>query len=149
MIELEDNSRLLNSLKEKIKLIEESLKVPKLKEELAVLEKESLEPEFWNDQENSSKVFAKIKNLKRKIEAFEKYNSELENLLEMNDLLQIDYDKDLAEELINNSKKLEKSLENLEIETLLSGKFDSNNAIITLHPGAGRNRVSRLGTNAL
>ena len=137
MIELEDNSRLLNNLKDKIKLIEDSLKVPKLKEELSVLEKQSLEPDFWNDQENSSKVFAKIKNLKRKIESFEKYNGELKNLLEMNELLQIDYDKDLSNELINNTEKLEKSLETLEIETLLSGKFDSNNAIITLHPGAG------------
>ena len=137
MIELEDNSRVLNNLKEKIELIEDSLKVPKLKEELSVLEKQSLEPDFWNDQENSSKVFAKIKNLKRKIESFEKYNSELKNLLDMNDLLQMEYDKDLSNELINNTEKLEKALENLEIETLLSGKFDSNNAIITLHPGAG------------
>jgi len=137
MIELEDNSRILNSLKDKVKLIEDSLKVPKLKEELSILEKQSLEPDFWNDQENSSKVFAKIKNLKRKIESFEKYNGELKNLLEMNDLLQIEYDKDLSNELINNTEKLEKALETLEIETLLSGKFDSNNAIITLHPGAG------------
>ena len=137
MIELEDNSRLLNNLKDKIKLIEDSLKVPKLKEELSVLEKQSLEPDFWNDQENSSKVFAKIKNLKRKIESFEKYNGELKNLNEMNDLLQIEYDKELSNELITNTEKLEKALENLEIETLLSGKFDSNNAIITLHPGAG------------
>ena len=137
MIELEDNSRLLNNLKDKIKLIEDSLKVPKLKEELSVLEKQSLEPDFWNDQENSSKVFAKIKNLKRKIESFEKYNGELKNLIEMNDLLQIEYDKELSNELITNTEKLEKALETLEIETLLSGKFDSNNAIITLHPGAG------------
>ncbi len=137
MIELEDNIKQLNNLKSKIELIEDSLKITKLKEELKLLEEQSLEANFWNDQENSSKVFSRIKNLKRKIENFEKFSAELNNLLEMNSLLEIDYDEELLKELIINTKNLEKSLENLEIETLLSGKFDNNNAIITLHPGAG------------
>ena len=46
-------------------------------------------------------------------------------------------------------EKLAEEIEKLELATLLSGKYDSNNAIITLHPGARRNRISRLGWNAL
>ena len=137
MIDLEENSKQLEELNEKIQVIEESLKLPLLKEELSKLEKESVEDGFWDDQENSSKVFARIKNLKRKIESFEKYKSELNSLIEMNDLIKIEYDEELAKELVNNTSLLYKDLESLEIETLLSGKFDNNNAIITLHPGAG------------
>lgn len=137
MIELEDNQRKLNSLTDKIKLIEEALKLSELKKELEILEKQSLEDGFWDDSENSSKVFAKIKNLKRKVEAYEKYSNELKNLLEMNSLLSIEFDEELCKELFVATKKLENDLDNLEIQTLLSGKFDNNNAIITLHPGAG------------
>ncbi len=137
MIELEENTKLLNALQEKINVIEESLRLSDLKIELEKLEKDSLKPNFWENSENSSKVFARIKSLKRKIESFENYRKDLDNLIEMNDLLQIEYDDELGKELDSNSKLLEKHIENLEIETLLSGKFDSNNAIITLHPGAG------------
>jgi peptide chain release factor 2 len=52
-------------------------------------------------------------------------------------MLLIEFDSELAKELIESTKKLEENLEKLEIQTLLSGKFDGNNAIITLHPGAG------------
>ena len=137
MIELEENSRLLNSLIEKLNTIEESLKLPLLKEELISLEKESTEDVFWDNQERSSKVFARIKTLKRKIETFDKYKDDLNGLIELNDLLKIEYDEELATDLVKNSTNLEKLLDTLQIETLLSGKFDNNNAIITLHPGAG------------
>ncbi|MBP3595855.1 MAG: peptide chain release factor 2 [Clostridia bacterium] len=137
MIELEDNQKKLNTLIEKIKTIEDALKLSELKKELEILEKQSLEDGFWEDSENSSKVFAKIKNLKRKVEAYEKYSNELRNLLEMNSLLSLEFDEELCKELFIATKKLESDLDNLEIQTLLSGKFDNNNAIITLHPGAG------------
>ena len=55
----------------------------------------------------------------------------------MNELLEIEFDNDLMNELLQNTKELTKNTEKLEIATLLSGKYDSNNAIITLHPGAG------------
>ncbi len=55
----------------------------------------------------------------------------------MNDFLLSEYDEELSKELVKNTSNAEKDLEKLEIKTLLSGKFDKNNAIITLHPGAG------------
>ena len=48
-----------------------------------------------------------------------------------------DLDEELAGDLLLNTKKLEKELSKFEIQTLLSGKYDSNNAIVTMHPGAG------------
>ena len=44
---------------------------------------------------------------------------------------------ELAKELLKNTKKLEKEVEKLEVSAMLSGKYDNNNAIVTIHPGAG------------
>ena len=79
----------------------------------------------------------KIKTLQKKINLFEAASTELENLIEMNTLLEQEIDEDLVKELLSNSKKIKLLLDNLEMQTLFSGKYDSNNAIITLHPGAG------------
>lgn len=105
--------------------------------ELAELEKQTTQNEFWSDAENSSKVLKKITSLKNKVNNFKKVKSELENLKDMNELLQLEEDEALAKELLHNTFELEKEIDKLEITTLLSGKYDINNAIITIHPGAG------------
>ena len=137
MLELEENLRLLGELKTKLEQIKSSLKIDLLKSELAELEKESLKEDFWNDQENSTKVFSKIKVLQKKINSYENLVSEISNLIEMNQLLNIEPDNELLKELLKNSASISLKIDELEIQTLFSGKYDQNNAIITLHPGAG------------
>ena len=105
--------------------------------ELKELESKTTENDFWNDTDNSSKVLKQINSLKSKVEGFKKLNNELNNLLEMSDLLQVEEDEELAKELLKSTYTLEKNIEKLEITTLLSGKYDNNNAILTIHPGAG------------
>ena len=105
--------------------------------ELAELENQTTENEFWNDTENSSKVLKKITSLKNKVNNFKKVKSDLENLKDMNDLLQIEEDESLIKEILHNTSELEKEIDKLETTTLLSGKYDINNAILTIHPGAG------------
>ena len=111
--------------------------IPKVEKELANLESETLKNEFWNDSNNSSLVLKKIKILKNKKENYNRLISEISNLLEMTELLKQEQDDEMSLELIKNSKKIEEEILNLEITTLLSGKYDENNAIITIHPGAG------------
>lgn len=79
----------------------------------------------------------KITSLKTKIENYKKIKKEFDSNYEIIDLLRTENDEELEKELINNIKLLEKEVSKLEITTLLSEKYDSNNAIITLHPGAG------------
>ena len=105
--------------------------------ELKELENKTTENDFWNDTDNSSKVLKQINSLKSKVEGFKKLNNELNNLLEMSELLQVEEDEELAKELLKSTYPLEKDIEKLEITTLLSGKYDNNNAILTIHPGAG------------
>ena len=105
--------------------------------ELKELESKTTENDFWNDTDNSSKVLKQINSLKSKVEGFKKLNNELNNLLEMSELLQAEEDEELAKDLLKSTYTLEKDIEKLEITTLLSGKYDNNNAILTIHPGAG------------
>ena len=111
--------------------------IPNIQKELTDLENLTADPQFWNDNQNSGKVLAKIKKLKSKYETYNKIKKEIENLIEVNELLQSEYDEEMAREIIKNTKIIKKEKEKLEIETLFSGKYDNNNAIITIHPGAG------------
>jgi peptide chain release factor 2 len=63
--------------------------------------------------------------------------TEIQNIIDLSKLLELESDEELEKEIILNIKKLQKELEKFELQTLLSGKFDHNNAILTLHPGAG------------
>ena len=108
------------------------------------LEAKTFEEDFWQDTKESQRVLKEIKVIKPKVTLYEKIQSEFNNLEELNMLLQEeekagnkDENLDLVKELLHNTNELEKELEKLEIETLFKGKYDMNNAIITLHAGAG------------
>ena len=108
-----------------------------LKNSIEKLENETMQDGFWNDNKNSSNVLQKLKNVKNKYNNFNNIKSEIDNLIEMNDFLLIEKDDEMENYLAKNTYRLAKKIENFQIQMLLSGKYDSNNAIITLHPGAG------------
>ena len=111
--------------------------IANLQKELENLEKQTLQEGFWNDTQNSGKVLGKIKKIKSKNEIYNKLKNELQSLIEMNELLQTEYDEGMAKEILKGTKQSQKELEKFEIQTLFSGKYDNNNAIVTIHPGAG------------
>lgn len=111
--------------------------ITNLENELANLENQTNQAEFWSDSKNSSIVLKRITELKNKVSQFKKVKTDLDNLIEIKILLLQESDVDLEKELEVGVPKLEKEIEKLETSTLLSGKYDINNAIITLHPGAG------------
>ena len=137
MLELEENLHILNDLIEKLNSLRETLNISTLEKEKEELTSETEKDRFWEDKENSNKIFAKLKRINRKLDSFYEIKSELENLIEMNKMLLDEYDEELAKDLIKQTSDFTNKLEKLELETLLSGKYDINNAIITLHPGAG------------
>lgn len=119
--------------------------VSKLEDELIKLENQTMETNFWDDSKNSSKILFRIKQLKSKCTNFKKITTEINDLKELSELAILESDEEVAKEIIKNTKKVEKDFEKLQLQTLLSGKYDNNNAIVTIHPGAGRNRITRLG----
>ena len=68
---------------------------------------------------------------------YEKTEKEVGNLKDLIELMKLEYDDEIAREIEKSIPKLEKEIENIELQTLLSGKYDKSNAILTLHPGAG------------
>ncbi len=111
--------------------------ISKLEKELKDLEAETLKEDFWQDTKHSNKVLSKIKSIKNKVSEYRKIESEIQNLKELTDLTNMEPDEEIAKDIIKSTKTLEKEIEKLEIATLLSGKYDANNAIVTIHPGAG------------
>lgn len=109
--------------------------VEKLKTRLENLEKETLKEDFWSS--DNSKILQEIKILKDNINSYNKIYNELKNSIEMNNLLALEGDKEILQELLEDTKRINKDIESLEIKTLLSGKYDINNAIVSMHPGAG------------
>ena len=111
--------------------------ITNLENELANLENQTNQAEFWSDSKNSSKILNRITELKNKVSQFKKVKTDLDNLIEIKNLLLQESDADLEKELETGINTLETELEKLETSTLLSGRYDISNAIITLHPGAG------------
>ena len=106
-------------------------------EKLKELEKQVSVDGFWDDQENSSKVLTELKRMQNKVEKFNNIKIELKNLEELNELLLLEEDIEMGKALLKATETLKEKIEKIELETLLSGKYDRNNAIVTLHPGAG------------
>lgn len=111
--------------------------IDKIEAELKELENQTIQEGFWNDSKTSSKVLTRIKQLKSKCTSFRRIETEIQNMQELTELVELEPDEDVAKDILKNTKKIEKELEKLELETLLSGKYDENNAIVTIHPGAG------------
>ncbi len=111
--------------------------VSNIKVEISKLEEKSAEAEFWTDMENSQKILVKIKQLKEKVGKFEDLVQEWEDLSTLVELGLQENDDTVFGEIKLGYDKLQEDLDKLRLETLLNGQYDRNNAILTLHPGAG------------
>lgn len=95
------------------------------------------EPDFWNDPEESTKIVKELKNLKDTIETYQKLMTSYEDIEVLLEMAYEEEDASLIPEIQDSINKLQKKLEDVRISTLLSGKYDKENAILTLHAGAG------------
>jgi peptide chain release factor 2 len=108
--------------------------LPRLVKELEALEKKTENPEFWNDQKSAQIVLKEQKLIKLKVDHYNELAETLDDIMVM---LELAEDGELLEGFSASIRELDENLDNFRTETLLSGEFDSNNAIISLHPGAG------------
>lgn len=101
------------------------------------LENITLEPNFWNDKKKSENIINELNNLKNSLNNVEEIKTKINNNIEMINLLKEEQNEEIKEELINEIEIISEKLSNLEIELLLNGEFDKNDAILEIHPGAG------------
>lgn len=104
---------------------------------MAELEADMEAPDFWNDIEHSNEVMKTVKKLKDALEAFETVESEYEEVSILIEMAEEENDDSLIPEIEEIFSDFKEHFETLRIQTLLSGEFDKDNAILTLHAGAG------------
>ena len=92
---------------------------------------------FWDDLEKSQKILKKSKALKNKVDSYESLKNEYDDTLTMVEMAIEEDDESVYPELNSSFSNIKERLESLTLETLLSGPYDKNNAIVTLHAGAG------------
>lgn len=101
------------------------------------LEQKTTNPNFWNDLKSSQKVLSEIKSLSSKIKEYKTIKDNFEELEILIEIASEENDTSSLEEIQKKFKNLKNDIENLALTTLLSGEYDSQNAILTLHAGAG------------
>ena len=137
MILIDDYKKILNDTKPQIAELEISTGYESLSGQIEELEMHTQQPDFWNDQERSTKIFAQLKVLKDKkggVDDIKTTFSDLETMIELYIELE---DEEMEEEIVATAAALQTKVEQLRLTTLLTGEYDANNAIITLHAGAG------------
>lgn len=111
--------------------------IAKHKEEIAELEELSGSPEFWNDMDKAQSTLQKLKGLKDIVEKYEKLNSSYEDAMTLIEMAKEEDDEELTQEAASEADAFVKGYEEMRIATLLDGDYDRNNAILSLHAGAG------------
>ena len=95
------------------------------------------QPGFWDDVEESQKLMIELKGLKGVIEDFDSINTQFEDIETLIEIADEEQDESLIGEIGELVDSFKQGFEEFRIQTLLSGEFDANNAVVTLHAGAG------------
>ena len=95
------------------------------------------EPNFWDDIDKANKLNQELTNIKKEITSYKKTEKEILDSKEILELIKLESSDEIQQELENSLVNIEKTLDELEISTLLSGEHDSSDCYLEIHPGAG------------
>ena len=137
MLEFEEYKVKLNNIKPSLDNLSAALNLEAAKKEIEELEAASEREGFWNDVENSRKVQMRLKSLKSKTDNYKKLCSAWDDLYTMCEMAIEENDDSMLPELEEEFKQFSESMDSTRLSTLLTGEYDSNNAILTFHAGAG------------
>ena len=137
MVELEQYKFTVNQYKEPMKELGVSLALSHKHEQIKELESEMREEGFWNDPDKAQEVTRKVKNLKDTVSAYHALELTLDDVSTMIELGNEENDASVIPDIEELLGEFEIEFDNLKIQTLLSGEYDKNNAIIRLNAGAG------------
>ena len=137
MLEFEQlNLRLLSNEGE-LRDLKDALGYDRLTREIEELETKASAPGFWDDMENSQKILQRTGKLKNTVETYDRMCASFDDLLVLIEMGDEEGDLSLIEEIEASITELENNLASLRLQTLLTGEYDKNNAILTFHAGAG------------
>ena len=137
MIEFEEYKGKLNNLKPALESLGTALQLDDARRELEELLAAQEQEGFWNDVPRAQKNQQRVKLLQGKLDQYEKLCGNWEDLSALCEMALEEDDASMLDELREGYAALETALETTRLQTLLTGEYDANNAILTLHPGAG------------
>lgn len=108
-----------------------------LRKQLEELSAQTEDLEFWNDPDAAQNILKKKKSLENRVEKYESLEKGFDDMEELMELAEEMEDEEEADSIVEIFGKLQQQLETLKLDTLLSGKYDHNNAIISVHAGTG------------
>ncbi|MCI8920548.1 MAG: peptide chain release factor 2 [Acutalibacter sp.] len=137
MLQFEECKRELEEQQEALAKLEEALGLPKLREEVEMLEHKSAEPGFWDNMQEAQKVTQRMAGLKAKDEGYQKLAARLDDCLALVEMGDEAEDLSLLEEIQGEMEAIREQTAAMRLSTLLTGEYDGNNAILTFHAGSG------------
>ncbi len=137
IIALEEAKFKLLALRKEVAELGNALRIEELKESLVELEAQTLEPGFWNNTANSTKVTQTIKQSQDTIGDYEKLCARLEDAIALAEMAIEENDESCVEEVVTELEEIEMTAEKERLSVLLCEEYDKNNAIVSFHPGAG------------
>ena len=137
MIRFEEYKGKLNNLKPALTDLHESLNIDGARDELERLHAMQESPGFWDDPAKSQKIVVKTRALETKVEKYEKMCAQWDDLMTIVEMALEENDDSLLDELTEGYAQLEHEMEVSRLETLLTGDYDANNAIVSFQAGAG------------
>ena len=137
MIEFDEYKVKLTGLQPKLEGLADSLNLEGCNQELERLHAQIESPGFWDNQETSQKVMKRARQLEAKVERYQKMVSTWEDLLTICEMAIEENDESMLEELKTGYADLETKMEEARLETLLTGEYDANNALVSFQAGAG------------
>ena len=123
----------LNTMKTEIDTLAQRLKVSEKAERIDQMEQAASQPNFWDNPEDAQKLMQKMSKLKATIEPWQKISQHIAETLELAEL----DDKSLDDEITKEADGLEKQVEKMSFRAMLSGTYDSEDAVLAIHAGAG------------
>ncbi len=130
-------SELLKALTTKMENITNIVKPDALQKRLDEIEQMQQDPNFWNDAANAGKISQEKTRTERILETYNSANDALNDAKEYFELAKAEKDEETLEMLFEDAESLEEHIKALEVQMMLSGEHDGNNAIVSIHPGAG------------
>ncbi|WP_132767692.1 peptide chain release factor 2 [Tepidibacillus fermentans] len=127
----------LEKMAKRLAEIRGSLDIESKKSRIAELEQKMAQPDFWNDNDAAQKVINEVNRLKEQVEQITNLEQEYEDLQVMLELALEENDESILHEVAKGVKALSKNFADYELQLLLNGPYDKNNAILEIHPGAG------------
>lgn len=140
MIDTHELQLQINALKEKLQPLKNALHIDALANYIEELEAVTQEPDFWNNVEKATSVQKDLTDMKKRLNGFENLQQQIGDLhvgLELAALSEAEEQESLLQEVQNGIKQWQEVYTELHLETLFTDKLDDNNAIVTLHAGAG------------